>query len=176
MPRKPYLGDPPDENPGAKEFLSARPTTDHIVKSWSATRGRKTALTSEVIDEICTLVCGGVPIPVASAACGHGAAWCNWNRKAKEHMAEGVDSIYSEWGYAIVEAKAIAHANAILQITGHKQQWKASAWWLEKNYGLKYDQAKQSTVTVKTEAQIAASRSTAELEAELASYETAPKD
>lgn len=187
MPRPKHLGDPADSHGDLEkrsdDVVDRKPNTDHVVRSWSATRGRKTTLTETAINEISELVAGGVTVPVASAACGYGSRWVNWSRVAREHIEQNYEpgfeegqSPYVAWAEALQEAKAAWEASMILKIGSGDPNYKGPAWLLERRLPKYWQERKSVQVDVKTEAQIASGKSTQELEAELASYETTPKD
>jgi hypothetical protein len=177
MPRPPYIGDPPSElEKRSDEIVVNKPNTDHVVRTWKP-RGRPTTLTQETIDSICDLIAGGCTIPIAASACGFATQWANWGRKAKEHLAAGYEpgfepgqSPYLVWLDCVTQAKASFVANACLQITAGHPQWKSQAWILERRLPDMWQERKSVSVAVKTEREEAASKSTQELEQELAQY------
>lgn len=157
----------------SSDVSDLQPTTDHVKRTWKKSKcGRPTLVTAQITHQMCLLIAGGTPLPVAALACGV-RGWRDWVRTGREHEALGYEpgyeegqSPYVDFLWSIDEARAALEASMALRITQAAiKDWRAAAYTLERRFADRWREKKEIAVTVKRPDEIAKEMSSEELEA-----------
>lgn len=97
----------------------------------------------EILENICEVIRAGNYIKTACEVCGidETTFYRYWN-VGEEETQQGVsedESIYVKFYKSVKKARAEAEVNAVGTIhTASKENWQASAWWLERSFPERY--------------------------------------
>lgn len=95
--------------------------------------GRKTKLTDEIIQKICTVVAEGNYYKTAALSVGISeATFYNWKKRGEEVKS----GKYLEFLELLKKAEAKSEAKylGVIKDAANDGTWQASAWWLERRY------------------------------------------
>lgn len=93
--------------------------------------GRKTKLTPEVMDELCSNIEHGLPIQQACRRAGIvKQTFYNWKRRGQSEPK----SVYGEFFARLEKAEADCQARALEAIWEGGKDWVAKAWLLERRW------------------------------------------